>query len=92
MRTPRMATIGAGTAVAALAITGWLAPAYGKVAANTTRSNMSSMSSPPGTTALAADIAAARQATAKYATNLAMAKADGYFIITKMVPSMAITS
>ncbi len=88
MRTSRIATVGAATAIAALAITGWLAPAYGKVAPTTNRSHMSSMSSPPGTTALAADVAAARQATAKYSTNLALAKSDGYFIITKMMPSM----
>lgn len=88
MRTSRIATVGAGAAVAALAITGWLAPAYGNAGATTSPSHMSSMSSPPGTTALAADIAAARQATAKYSTNLALAKSDGYFIITKMMPSM----
>jgi hypothetical protein len=46
------------------------------------------MSSPSSTGALAADIAAARQATAKYSTNLALAQSDGYFIITKMMPSM----
>jgi hypothetical protein len=89
LRTSRIAKIGAaGTAVAALAITGWLAPAWGETSTAGGNSQMSSMSSPAGTTALAADIAAARQATAKYATNLAKAKADGYFIITKMMPSM----
>jgi hypothetical protein len=36
----------------------------------------------------AADVIAARQATAKYATNLALAKADGYKIITRMIPYM----
>lgn len=34
------------------------------------------------------DLALARQATAKYVTNLARAKADGYGIITKMIPNM----
>lgn len=38
--------------------------------------------------ALTADIAAARLATAKYATNLAAAKAAGYGIITRMIPDM----
>jgi hypothetical protein len=38
--------------------------------------------------ALTADIAAARLATAKYATSLARAKADGYQIITQMIPNM----
>ncbi len=33
-------------------------------------------------------LAAARLATAKYATSLATAKADGYQIITKMIPDM----
>jgi hypothetical protein len=89
MRTSRIAKLGAaGTAVAALAITGWLAPAWGETSTAGSSSQMSSMSSPAGTTALAAEIAAARQATAKYSTNLARAQADGYFIITKMMPSM----
>jgi hypothetical protein len=38
--------------------------------------------------ALATTLARARLATAKYATNLAAAKADGYQIITKMIPDM----
>jgi hypothetical protein len=37
---------------------------------------------------LAADMMAARIATAKYADNLARAKADGYGIITRMIPNM----
>ncbi len=37
---------------------------------------------------LAAQLAAARVATAKYATSLEAAKADGYQIITKMIPDM----
>jgi hypothetical protein len=90
MRTSRIALLGAGTALAAtLAITGWLGPAEGTTAAPARPPDMSSMASmsSPRTT-LAADIAAARAATAKYSTNLARAKADGYFIITKMMPSM----
>jgi len=35
-----------------------------------------------------AQIARARQATLKYAANLAQAKADGYMIITSMIPNM----
>ena len=35
---------------------------------------------------LAAKLSQARLATAKYATNLAAAKASGYQIITKMIP------
>jgi hypothetical protein len=34
------------------------------------------------------DVMAARQATLKYATNLKQAKADGYQIITQMIPNM----
>jgi hypothetical protein len=37
---------------------------------------------------LTTDMAAARLATAKYATNLALAKANGYGIITQMIPDM----
>jgi hypothetical protein len=37
---------------------------------------------------LTSDVVAARVATAKYATSLARAKADGYRIITQMIPDM----
>jgi hypothetical protein len=37
---------------------------------------------------LTADVAAARQATAKYAVGLGRARADGYKIITRMIPDM----
>ncbi len=37
---------------------------------------------------LASDITAGRSVTAKYVTNLARAKADGYHIITRMIPNM----
>jgi hypothetical protein len=37
---------------------------------------------------LASQLAAARLSTAKYATSLAAAKADGYQIITRMIPDM----
>ena len=37
---------------------------------------------------LVADLALARAATAKYATNLKLAKANGYGILTKMIPNM----
>jgi hypothetical protein len=37
---------------------------------------------------LAAQLAAGRLATSRYATNLAAAKADGYQIITRMIPDM----
>lgn len=37
---------------------------------------------------LVQQLAAARAATTKYVTNLALAKRDGYMIITKMIPNM----
>jgi hypothetical protein len=45
-----------------------------------------STGAPAGSTA--ADVALARAATAKYVTNLALAKQNGYGIITKMIPNM----
>src|ERR1700756_1732754 len=44
-------------------------------------------SSPSGAS-LTTELALARIATAKYVSNLALAKANGYSIITKMIPSM----
>ena len=46
------------------------------------------MAADPAGTALAGQLAAARLATAKYATDLGKAKADGYQIITMMMPNM----
>jgi hypothetical protein len=45
-------------------------------------------SSGAGSNVLAGQLSAMRTATAKYVTNLGAAKADGYQIITKMMPSM----
>jgi hypothetical protein len=42
----------------------------------------------PGNETLTEQLAAARQATAKYATNLDRAREDGYQIITMMMPNM----
>ena len=86
MRTTRLARLGGVAAVAALVVTGWLAPAWGQSAPPATVAGDGM--SPAAGTSLANELAAARQATAKYATNLARAKADGYFIITKMMPNM----
>ncbi len=47
-----------------------------------------SMSSDPMSSAVVGEIARARLATAKYAMNLEAAKADGYAIITPMIPNM----
>jgi hypothetical protein len=75
-------------AVAALAATGWAAraattePARPAVAAARPDAAASHAAS------LAAQLAKARIATARYATNLRAAKADGYQIITRMIPDM----
>jgi hypothetical protein len=42
----------------------------------------------PAASTVADDVVTARLATAKYQTNLARAKADGYRIITRMIPNM----
>jgi hypothetical protein len=44
--------------------------------------------SPSDRLGLAAQLASARLATGRYATNLAAAKADGYQLITRMIPDM----
>jgi hypothetical protein len=48
----------------------------------------SASSATRSSSSLASQLASARIATAKYATNLARAKADGYGIITRMIPNM----
>jgi hypothetical protein len=58
-----------------------LALAAGVVIANAKQSQEKSP-------AFADQLASARVATAKYATNLGQAKADGYKIITRMIPDM----
>jgi hypothetical protein len=76
------------------------AVAIGAAATASGRPNMAAAPAPaPATTAhpaahpasqsgLTADLVAARLATARYATNLGKAKADGYRILTKMIPNM----
>jgi hypothetical protein len=58
------------------------------VAAAVTAATALASSSPASTSSFAAQLAAARAATAKYANNLGRAKADGYMIITQMIPNM----
>jgi hypothetical protein len=75
-------------AVAALAATGWAARA-----ATTEPARLAAAAARPAATGgdhatLAAQLAKARIATARYATNLRAAKADGYQIITHMIPDM----
>ncbi len=99
MRTHRLARLtGAGAialAATALTLPAWAqsgrpAPQSATVtsAARTTHATMAAMTASTPMPSLATDIAEARQATAKYATNLARAKAAGYQIITKMMPDM----
>jgi hypothetical protein len=89
MRTKRAMTL-AGLTAAVLSAGLWvLIPAWSSQApAAQKMAGMAGTSSGNGNVVLTKDIAAAREATAKYATNLAQAKADGYRIITKMMPNM----
>jgi hypothetical protein len=65
------------------------AAAVWAIAAGTAASAPSRTTASAGTaTVLENQLAEARAATAKYANNLALAKANGYGIITKMIPTM----
>jgi hypothetical protein len=75
------------TAVAAVAASvaiGVISSASGKTQSQHEPTAAAASSQSP----IASDVVAARLATAKYATNLARAKADGYRIITRMIPNM----
>jgi hypothetical protein len=74
-------------AAAALAATGWAARGAASQPARPAPA-ASRPASATGGAALAAQLARARVATARYATNLRAAKADGYQIITRMIPDM----
>jgi hypothetical protein len=92
MRIKRAITL-AGLTAAVLSAGLWvLVPAWGGQAPATQKmagmAGMADMGTGNGNLVLTRDIAAAREATAKYATNLGKAKADGYRIITKMMPNM----
>jgi hypothetical protein len=52
------------------------------------RHDMSKMSGSAASQKVAAELALGRLATAKYATNLALAKKNGYAVITRMIPDM----
>jgi hypothetical protein len=84
MRMRRAARFG-GIAAVIMAVTWWMLPAWGQSARTPTGTAGMSQA---GRTTLAGELAAARTATAKYATNLSRAKADGYQIITMMMPNM----
>jgi hypothetical protein len=64
--------------------------AIGVTAAIATGATNSASHSRAKAAPLAQSLAAMRVATAKYATNLSRAKADGYKIITPMIPDMGI--
>jgi hypothetical protein len=75
-----------GLIAAVMAVAMWMAPAWGQ-SGSPARAQAGHAGHAPSPT-LAQQLAAARLATAKYATNLDRAKADGYMIITKMMPEM----
>jgi hypothetical protein len=58
------------------------------LAAAATATTALASSSPASSSNFAAQLANARAATAKYANDLGRAKADGYMIITPMIPNM----
>ena len=64
--------------------------AVGAAAADRTAPAPASMTATAAGPGLTRQLAQARLATAKYATNLARAKADGYQVITPMMPDMGI--
>jgi hypothetical protein len=79
-------------AAATLAATGWAArAATTEPARPTSAAHQDASQTAPATgdsRSLASQLAAGRLATAKYATSLHAAKADGYQIITRMIPDM----
>ena len=89
-------------AAAVAAATMWMAPAWGQTGPTWSQtgragsqvgtvSRLTSATARPAVSpSLTQQLAEARLATAKYATNLRKAKADGYEIITPMMPNMGI--
>ena len=62
--------------------------ALATAAAPAHRHDMSTASGAAASQKLAAELAVARLSTAKYATNLTLAKKNGYGVITQMIPDM----
>ena len=99
MRTKYLARLGGIAAVIAAALLG-LVPAWAQprvfdppgpgVASAATADDTAPMTAMAAGPTLSRQLAQARLATAKYATNLARAKADGYQVITPMMPDMGI--
>jgi hypothetical protein len=88
MRRVRVGLFG-GIAAAALGTVIWTVPAWGQPA-TAAQPAAGSTARTGGSTSLTSQLAAMRLATAKYATNLNRAKADGYQVITPMMPNMGI--
>ena len=86
MRKRHIARLGGIAALAAAGVM-WMIPAWAQSGHFATSGPGGSAVANPG---LTKQLAEARQATAKYATNLAKAKADGYEVITPMMPNMGI--
>ena len=86
MRKKHIARLGGIAALVAAGVM-WMIPAWGQSGHFATSGPGGSAVANPG---LTKQLAEARQATAKYATNLAKAKADGYMVITPMMPNMGI--
>jgi hypothetical protein len=87
----RTILIAALAAVAALAASGCAAPSAATEASPAAPAVHQHAASPPSAErdpGLAAQLAKARLATARYVTSLRAAKADGYGIITRMIPDM----
>jgi hypothetical protein len=75
-----------GLSVVLLAASGWVARS---AASEPTHHHLAQTGpSPSDRLGLAAQLASARLATGRYATNLRAAKADGYQLITPMIPDM----
>jgi len=97
MNRVRILRIGGGIAAAALAGAMWMSPAWGS--ADRLPPTMTATAQPaasmPGmatshTSPLTRKLAAARLASAKYATNLGLAKKNGYMQITPVMTNMGV--
>src|SRR5512142_3312459 len=98
MNRVRILRIGGGVAVAALAGAMWMSPAWGSASrlpdSTTARAHPAAASMPDMATShaspLTRKLAAARLASAKYATNLRLAKKNGYMQITPVMTDMGV--
>ncbi len=98
MNRVRILRIGGGVAAAAMAGAMWMSPAWGSASrlpdSMTARAHPAAASMPGMATShvspLTRKLAAARLASAKYATNLALAKKNGYMQITPVMTNMGV--